>query len=183
MDRSHSVPIRHPSDSTGERTRPLRRPSVRIVERYSISRAAKVSIVMTAAAAAVAFAAWRWWQPPPPLTVARRSVSHVDLPWRCEAGHSFTAQGQTGDRLCASCAMPAYPVATYECKQHGPFEVAVKLKQVSDAVSVASQWRLGKGDWVPVESDLHCPRCETVLVRRPADPGEAAVRAHKKPGG
>ena len=79
--------------------------------------------------------------------------------------------------------MPAYPITTYECRQHGPFEVAVQLKRVADGVSVASQWRLAKGDWVSSESELRCPRCQAPLVRRPSDPAEAAVRMNKKPGG
>lgn len=79
--------------------------------------------------------------------------------------------------------MPAYPVATYDCRQHGPVEVAVKLKRVADGVSVASEWRMGKADWVFMESDLRCPRCSAALVRRPIDPAEIAVRSNKKSGG
>lgn len=161
----------------------MRKPSVRIVEPRTIPRAAKLSIVMTAAAAAVAFAAWRWWQPPVTIAAAQRSVLDIDLPWRCDAGHSFVAKGQTADRLCSSCSEPAYPVTTYECKQHGPFEVFVKLKSVADGVSVASQWRLGKTDWVSSEGELICPRCHATLVRRHADSADAAVRLHKRPGG
>lgn len=183
MDRSHSVPVRHPSDPSGDRPHPLRKPSVRIVERRSISRAAQLSFVLTVAAAAVAFAAWRWWQPPPRVAAVSRAVTNVDLPWRCDAGHSFVAPGQEGDRLCASCAMPAYPIATYECKQHGTFEVAVQFKRIAEGVFVPSRWRLGKGEWVASEAELVCPRCHVPLTRRPADPAEAAVRIQKKSPG
>lgn len=138
---------------------------------------------MTFAAAAVAFAAWRWWQPPPTVPVVARTVASIEMTYRCEAGHTFTAPGQAEGRLCSTCSAPAYPVTHYECQQHGAYWVAVQFAALPEGGVRPIRWRLERGEWTEDESELVCPRCQTPLVRRPTDPADAAIRSRKKSGG
>ena len=139
-----------------------------------------MSLGLAAASAALAFAAWRWWQPQPAGPVYRRILSDVELAWKCRAGHSFNETGQLTERTCPKCDQPAFPVTTYECKQHGPFEVAVRFTVDSAGNSIVSHIRFQAGDWVPVADGLPCPRCGEPLVRKPA---ESLPRTKKKSGG
>ncbi len=119
----------------------------------------------------VAFAAWRWWSAEPQAEVVyRRSIVDVDLTWKCVDGHTFTAAGQIEDRACAMCDQPAFPITIYECKLHGPYEVAVRFARTPDGSSYVSHIRLLSGDWVPAGEGLTCPRCGQPLTRSPTEP-------------
>lgn len=182
MDRSHTARLTPPDDPPVDRPHPARRHTVRIVRRRIPSRAALLSLLTAMAAAAVAFAAWRWWQPAPTVAVYQRTLSDVEMSWRCEAGHSFTASGQVADRPCAMCDQPAYPVIGYECKQHGPVEVAVRFTSGPDGAPRMSQLRVNHGAWFPASDPVRCPQCGAPMVPKPADPLDALNRSKKKGG-
>lgn len=171
------------SEGPIDRVYPTRRPTVRIVQRRKLPRVAGLSLMMAIAAGAVAFAAWRWWRPVSSVPDVPQTVSRVNLTWKCEGNHTFTAQGQVEERLCAMCDKPAYAVTVYECKQHGGYDVAVRFEPTSGGGSRVSQIRRKGGEWTPAEAGLTCPKCDTPLVRRPTDPAEAALRGKKKSGG
>jgi len=152
------------------------------VQRRTPSRAAMLSLVLAMSAAAVAFAAWRWWQPAPIDLVYQRTINDVELNWKCEAGHYFTASGQVADRPCAMCDQPAFPITFYECTQHGTTEVAVRFEAGPDGVPRRSQFRL-KGSWFPATDPVPCPHCNVPMVRKPTDPLDAISRGKKKKSG
>jgi hypothetical protein len=133
-------------------------------------------------AAAVAFAAWCWWQPAPTVPVYQRTINDVELNWKCEAGHSFTASGQVADRPCAMCDQPAYAVTSYECRQHGMTEVAVRFTEDPDGAPRVSQFRVNQGVWFPATDPVRCPQCDAPMIRKQADPLDATIRGKKKGG-
>lgn len=183
MDRLHPVPVTPTLEANSDRPSAPRRPTVRIVERRTLSRNATLSLMLALAAATVAFAAWRWWRPEPAVAVYRRSISDVELSWRCEAGHTFSARGQTSDRPCAMCARPAYAVTAYECKTHGPIEVAVRFEADESGRSRVSHLRVHGGEWVPMETDPVCSKCDSPLTRETGDSFEPLTRGRKRGGG
>lgn len=185
MDRSRPTRLTPLDDTLQVRrdSQPARRNTVRIVKRRRLSRTATISLVMAMSTAAVAFAAWRWWRPAPTVPVYRRTINDIELTWRCEAGHPFTAPGQVDDRPCAECDRPAYVVTSYVCERHGAVEVAVRFKSGDDGVPRASQFRVGRGTWFPATDPVRCPQCQAPMVRAQTDPLEALNRAKKKTGG
>jgi len=170
-----------PDDSAVDRALLARRHTVRIVQRRTPSRAAMLSLVMAMSAAAVAFAAWRWWRPAPTVPIYQRTIKDVELSWKCEAGHSFTAPGQVADRLCATCDQPAYAVTSYECERHGVIEVAVRFASGDDVPRV-SQLRVGRGIWFPATDAVRCPHCDAPMVRKQTNPLDTLGRGKKKGG-
>ena len=182
MDRSRPARLTPTEDSPVDRTRSSRRHTVRIVRRRTPSRAAMFSLVMALSASAAAFAAWRWWRPAPAAPVYHRTINDVDLNWKCEAGHYFTASGQVADRPCAMCDQPAYVVTLFECPQHGAIEVAVRFTSGADGASRASQFRVNRGFWFPASDPVPCPQCDVPMERKPVDPLDAVNRGKKKGG-
>ncbi|MEK7731297.1 MAG: hypothetical protein AAB363_05520 [Planctomycetota bacterium] len=182
MDRSRPARLTPPEDSPVDRTHPARRHTVRIVQRRTPSRAAMLSLVMAISAAAVAFAAWRWWRPAPTVPVYQRTINDVELSWKCEAGHSFTASGQVADRPCAMCDQPAYAMTPYECPQHGRTEVAVRFTSGADGAPRVSQFRVNQGTWFPATDPVRCPHCDVPMLRKLTDPLDAISRGKKKGG-
>ena len=182
MDRSRPTRLTPPEDLPVDRSHPARRHTVRIVRRRTPSRAAMLSLILALSASAVAFAAWRWWRPAPTVPVYLRTINDVELSWKCEAGHSFTAPGKVADRLCASCDQPAYAVAFYECHQHGTTEVAVRFNTGADGAPRVSQFRVHQGIWFPATDPVRCPQCDVSMVRKQTDPLDAISRGKKKGG-
>ncbi len=182
MDRSRPARLTPPEDSPVDRTHPARRHTVRIVRRRTLSPTAALSIVTAMSAAAVAFAAWCWWQPAPTVPVYQRTINDVELSWKCEAGHSFTATGQVADRPCAMCDQPAYIVTQYECPQHSTIEVAVRFISDADGTPRVSQFRVNKGTWFPATDPVPCPHCGVPMHRKLTDPLDAINHSKKKGG-
>ncbi len=154
-----------------------RRSSVRIVKPRALPRAARISLFAAVAASCVALALWRWWRPETVESVYRRSVADVELTWRCEDGHTFTAAGQVDGRVCAMCDKPAFAITTYECKLHGPYDVSVRFAANPDGSTRLAQVRVHGGDWFPATADLPCPKCGQPLMRKAPD----ALPRAKKP--
>jgi hypothetical protein len=171
-----------PDDSPVDRPHPVRRHTVRIVQRRTPSRAAMLSLLMAMATAAVAFAVWRWWRPAPTVPVYQRTINDVELNWKCDAGHSFIAPGQVADRPCAMCDKPAYALASYECKQHGLFEVAVRFAAGPDGASRMSQFRVHQGAWSSAGDPVPCPHCGEPMLRKQVDPLDTPGRGKKRGG-
>jgi hypothetical protein len=70
----------------------------------------------------------------------------------------------------------------YECKQHGPVEVAVRFTRGPDGAPRMSQLRLNQGAWSPADDPVRCPQCGVTMTRKPADPLDALNRSKKKGG-
>jgi len=141
-----------------------------------------LSLVLALSASAVAFTAWRWWRPTPTVSAKIRSIKDVDLNWRCDAGHSFIAKGEAGDRQCGSCSQPAYAVTLFQCPQHGATEVAARFAAGADGVPRVSQYRVHEGIWSPATESVRCPQCGAPMFRKQADPLDALSRGKKKGG-
>ena len=105
-----------------------------------------------------------------------RTITDVELVWRCDTGHEFHAAGQVEARACWTCGRSAYPVTRYECPVHGEFEVSVKFKQSQAGVAEPSELRLAPRDWVPADKPLECPRCRRAMTRVPTDSRLPTVR-------
>jgi hypothetical protein len=179
VDRSAPAPVSASRDSP-ERSGIYRRPTVRIVKRRVLPRAALLSLGLAAAAAGVAFAAWRWWRPAPTGPVYRRSIEDVELTWKCEAGHPFTFPGRLTELPCTRCGQPAFPVTAYDCPEHGSFEVAVRFAIDASGNARVSHVRFQGGEWAPVADGPRCPKCGEQLVRKLTDP---LPRTKKKSSG
>lgn len=185
MDRSRSARLTPPDDLPPVRrdSHSPRRHTVRIVKRRTPSRVAILSLMMAMSAAAIAFFAWRWWRPAAGrVAVYQRTISDIEMSWKCEVGHSFIAPGQVADRLCATCNQPAYVVAAYECARHGVFEVSVRYTTGDDGFPRISQRRVGHGNWVPAKDPVSCPHCQAPMVRKQTDPLDTLNRGKKKGG-
>jgi len=112
---------------------------------------------------------WMWQSAAIPEGV-QRTLTDVILDWRCEAGHAFRIQGQSGPATCPTCRRSATPVGVYYCEQHGPIEAAVKFAEQPDGKLVLSEIRLPAGEWLPAATGLVCPKCGAELVRAQRDP-------------
>ena len=121
------------------------------------------------ATAALLFTAWRMWRVEELDNATTRTVGDVVLLWKCEQGHSTEARGRVGTRTCHSCGKPMYPITTYTCELHGPFEIAVQFTEDASGELQISKRRTPRGRWVDDEKDLICPRCGRPLVRKTAD--------------
>lgn len=164
-----------PTSSERRRSREGRRRTVRIVAQQSVYRTATISLLVASLAAILLFAAWRVWRQDRPTVAPQRTLRDVQLRWKCEGGHYFYESGQSEPRACPRCGRPAYPVETFECDKHGPFEVAVRFTKGPDGRAHVSELRLesgvgGKGEWVFAEDGLRCPRCGAILHRQELDP-------------
>lgn len=157
-----------------------RRRTVRIVKHRTLPRAATVSLAITAATAVVMFVIWRTWRSENTVTVVQRTLADVELTWKCDAGHTFTAEGQVGSRECRVCREPAYPITTYECKVHGPIEVAARFSQEPSGAARVSDHRVHGGEWVSADIGVACPRCNAPLLPKRVDPLEGVARTKKK---
>ena len=126
---------------------------------------------MLALCAAVSvFVLWRFWRQDEIMTPEARSITDVELVYKCDRNHTFRALGQVGPRPCPICRQPAYPRAKYRCKTHGVFEVTLLIGRDEDNLARVTHLRLPGRDWVPAETTRRCPRCNSVLTRIPDDP-------------
>jgi len=160
------------TDSPGLVPRVPHRRTVRIIEKKGPSRAAVISLIATGASAVVLLVAWRTWRPEPTITPVQRTLSDVELTWRCESGHTFKAYGQLNPIACLTCRQTSYPLAIYECRTHGDIEVVVQLRQVNHGGSTSpSFYRFwGHTEWIRAGDELKCPKCEAQLSRKQVDP-------------
>lgn len=147
------------------------RRTVRIIEKRRIPREAVISLSLAGVVALTILAFW--WFSATSEEAARphtRTLEETELLWRCENGHTFSAAGQTGARLCLFCEKLAYPVTRFSCPVHGPFQVTVQFGDGADEASPIVKLRLTGRDWVNTEVGLRCPRCDRLLEYRPTDP-------------
>ena len=151
--------------------RPARRRTVRVVEPRVNWHLALATLVCVSLVAALLIGAWLLWRREPPVQARQRALWDIQMQWICEAGHEFSAPGQTQPRVCPVCGAPAEIVDTYACEVHGEFKVRVRLGLLpgADKPRVIAL-RAKEGDWVPVERGLKCPRCDRTLKRPPRDP-------------
>ena len=157
-----------------------RRRTVRIVDTHSSSRTATVSFLILAAVALLAFGGWRYWQTEEPAPALQRPLTEVRLPWQCGRGHSFEAAGRVEPRSCPVCGRQSYIVNQWECKEHGRFDVAVRLRLDADGMVVPDSYRIGMGKWVPAGEEIGCPRCGKPLRHRARDPYESKIRRKER---
>lgn len=157
---------------------------VRIVKPRTVSRAALVSLLAITIAALFLPAMWhvsrREREDESPVF---RTLTDVELKWKCEAGHTFRAAGQVGPRLCWTCDRDAYPVTQRVCPVHGSFQVVVQFADGEDGVPRMSKLRFFGQDWVTVEDGLVCPRCSRRLAYQPPDPLDRSRRHPDRRGG
>ena len=140
------------------------------------------SLVLAASAALLLFVIWRIWHTEEPVLRAERTLSDVELDYKCERRHKFRAFGRAEPRVCPVCGQPAYPWVTYACEIHGTFEVMARLETDRTGVTKVSHLRLPGRDWLPVERTLRCPRCNGILERLTDDPLDTLRRRQKKGG-
>ncbi len=140
------------------------------------------SLVLAMSISAVAFAVWRWWRPAPTVPVYQRTINDIEMSWKCEGGHTFSARGQVADRQCAMCDQPAFVVAAFECSKHGMTEVAARFTYGPDGAPRVSQFRVNQGNWFPAADPVPCPYCGVPMVRKQTDPLDAITRGKKKSG-
>jgi len=167
------------ADRRRDRAASAPRRTVRILQPTGARRAAIVSLLIVGAAALALFLVWRAWRTDVPLEPRQRSLSDVELTWRCTGGHTFPAAGQTGSRTCIYCGQEAFNITNYVCPSHGSFEVAVRFVQ-EGTVFKPGFVRLAGRDWLPAAEELRCPRCGVALEHRREDPLAAG---RKKSGG
>ena len=149
---------------------------VRIVQKRSTPRAAKISLLIAAGVAVTVFFAFRIWQSDDVPDAFQRSLVDIVLDWRCEDGHFFQLQGQLGPVTCPECGRLADPIATYVCTEHGPVEIAGHFATAPDGTFYLSKVRYRGGDWLPPETTLTCPKCNRELRRSARDPLAALKR-------
>lgn len=160
------------------------RHTVRIVKRRIPSRTAGLSLAAVAFTAVFSFVAWRWWRSdsitqlaPPPT-----SFTDVEMDWRCSAGHTFAATGQTGTRGCPQCGGAASPYAIYACEKHKAFEVQAEFAGDKEGRTGVAKFKAPGGEWTDAADGPKCPRCGKVMVRK-QDPLAGLIRGKRKSGG
>lgn len=146
------------------------RRTVRIVEKRSIPRAAYVSLAAAAAAAALLFAFWRALKSEDVEQPVRRSIEDVEMEWRCEDGHYFTARGAETPQPCPICGKDAYPIAKFQCPVHGQIDVFFRFEKGPDGRLVPTAVKAVGGDWEPLTDHPHCPKCHRPMIRESVDP-------------
>lgn len=159
------------------------RRTVRIIKPRSVQRAALVTLSGIATLGFLGFLGFRLLGAGESTIVAEsRRLEDVPLTWRCDAGHTFTSPGQYGSGVCPRCAVPAYPMETFDCRQHGPVVVLVQFEnRDGDEAHVARYRVMGMGrDWLENGGELTCPRCREALTRRPRDPLAGWDRAKRR---
>ncbi len=156
---------------------------VRIVKRRIPSRAAGLSLAAVAVTGVFALIAWRWWNTDDAPIITSNMIEDAELDWKCEQGHTFPAQGQTGGRPCQFCDEMAYPFTSYQCISHGTYEVKVQFERDANGRVRAGLYRVGHGQWTPAGEGPKCPRCELVMSRTDPDPLEGRVRPKRKSSG
>jgi len=165
-----------------QEARPRR--TVRIVKKRIPTQAAALSLAAVALTAVFTFGAWRWWDSdtvsPPPAP--QPTLFEVELDWRCAAGHTFSATGQVGTRICPQCGQRAYPFAKYSCEKHGAYEVQAEFVRDAAGKTRVGRFKVSGGEWAEAGDGPRCPRCGAVMERK-LDPLAGMVRPKRKSGG
>jgi len=146
------------------------RRTVRIVEKRTIPRAAYVSLAAAAASAALLFALWRALKSDDLEIPLARSIEDVQLEWRCEDGHIFTAPGAATPIPCPTCGKDAYPIAQFQCPVHGQFDVFFRFEKGPDGRLVPTEVKAVGGKWEPFTEHPRCPKCHRPMIRESVDP-------------
>ena len=159
-----------PDDPAVPRSALRGRRGVRIIERRT-SRSGTLSLLVATAVALAMILVWRMWRTEDTSTAFQRSLPDVQIDWRCTLeGHVFRMSGQVEPRTCPFCQSPAYAIAPYLCPVHGDVGVAAGFSVGSSGRAYLSHLRLGNGEWVPAEQQLHCPHCNRPLQRERQNP-------------
>lgn len=169
----------HPVGQTPDRPVPRRRRTVRIVQPRTGSRAGIILLAIVGSAAVLFFIiryAVRSEEPVQPLV---RTLSDLELDWKCEAGHGFRAAGQVEPRRCWTCTAPAFAVRKFTCPVHGETDAWVKFSLESDGVPRPLAYRAIGGEWSDAGSPPSCPKCKREMQPVREDP--LAKLKSKKP--
>ena len=166
-----------PADSQTDRPGAVRRRTVRIVKSRTTSRASTVSLALAIGAAFFMLALWWMWRDDDVVFPPQRTLTAVEMTWKCPVGHVFRAAGQIESRACwtRNCDRPAYPVAQYACPEHGAYEAAVRFRRGENGAASVAELRLIGRDWVAADK-VACPRCGKGLIYASRDPLESVRR-------
>jgi len=99
-----------------------------------------------------------------PASVSR-TLSDVELTWRCEVGHVVKAAIPNGLPRCPNCGRPMVALLKFECPKDGQIDAEAQFELDESGNPVVSKFRLGGGEWVKAGAPLTCPKCGATVKR------------------